>query len=55
LRGARSFDSGAPDRSLAALVLASDFNGFGMGFHVLRVLSAPRIAPPDYATDKLKK
>jgi hypothetical protein len=28
--------SAAPNRSFAAFVLAMDFNGLGMGFHVLR-------------------
>jgi hypothetical protein len=38
-----------------AFSLARDFNGFGMGLHVLRVPAAQRIVSPDYATDKLKK
>jgi hypothetical protein len=52
---ARPFASSAPNRSLVFLVLASDFNGFGMGLHMLRANWAQRIDFPDYATDELKK
>src|SRR3984893_19316980 len=36
LSGARPFGSGAPNKSFVALVLAGDFNGLVMYFHVLR-------------------
>jgi hypothetical protein len=40
---------------LSGRVLALDFNGFGMAFHVLRAPQGQRIGSPDYATDELKK
>jgi hypothetical protein len=54
LSAARPFGSVAPKRSSADFVLAVDFNGLDMVFHMLRAPRAQRIGFPDYAMDQLK-
>jgi hypothetical protein len=54
LSEALPFGSEAPKRSSADLVLAADFNGLDMVFHMLRAPQAQRIGFPDYAMDGLK-
>jgi hypothetical protein len=54
LSGARTFGSGAPNRSASDFALDIDFNGLDIVLHVLRAPVAQRIGCFYYATDGLQ-